>query len=195
MLDVKSLTFYFSLIFAVTLFSFPCYANGNREQQRILQSNLVFIGVSGKLSCHEDTIKAALNDAARQFSFFYSVIGHSINRDHIGVRVFDVLFSSEYQLDYDNDLDKYLEALEYDLSKDVFENNNALFVTTRVNLDIFMPVFRGHSFNRQRPRWIDNPPKEINGFITGVGFSGRLSSYRDAVVRSYERAVITCRSE
>ena len=103
----------------------------------------------------------------------------------------DVFIHSDYQLFYDNDPEKYLENLEYNPIIDIIENNNAVFVITRFDAGVTMPSFRGHSFSAERPYWVNTPPSEIEGFITGVGYSGRLSSHRDMVVRSYERAVIS----
>jgi hypothetical protein len=186
---------YFLIAFACFLPIVPCYGLGGREQRNIVQRNieqdgLVFIGVSPRLDSREEAVKAALNDAARKLSFFYSVSGYSVSIDYIGETVLDIYIDSDYILHYDNDLEKYLEALEYDINTDIFENNNAVFVITRMKAGTPMPSFRGHSFSMPRPGWVDTPPSEIEGFITGIGFSGRLNSHRDTVVRSYERAVI-----
>jgi hypothetical protein len=207
MRDVKSYNIFFSLMFAVILFAVPCYGNGNREQQDSIQigesntviqlnqragcqSGLIFIGVSPRLTNRDEAVNIAIRDAARKYSFFNSVSSCFVNRDNVGAGVFDIFIDSDYMLQYDNELDKFIEKLEYDLTKDVFENNNAVFVVTRINSAGNMPLFNGYSFTSSRPYWIDSPPSEIDGFIAGVGYSGRLSSHRDTVVRSYERAVI-----
>lgn len=198
MFDVsRNAKIYTSFLLLVVLLFSACSGLENRSQQItdvyfVLQPSgtLVFVGVSPRLSNHEDSINLALRDAARRYSFFHQVSGQYAGIEHIGARLLDVYFSSEYQLQYNNELEKFLNVLEYDLTTDVFENNNAVFITTRVSSDVSMPMFRGHSFG-QRPRWIDSPPSEIEGFAVGIGFSGRLSSHRDTVVRSYERAVIS----
>ncbi|MCL2214296.1 MAG: hypothetical protein FWC06_03700 [Treponema sp.] len=203
----KCSAFLFSLVFAVVLFTVSCYSAGNGKQQSsrdnpsvtdkptdysqlALHNNLVIIGAAPRYLNRDDSVKAALNDAARKLSFFYSVSGSSESLQRIGSTSLDVEFGSSYQLQFDSNLDNYLEMLEYDVKNDVFESNNAVFITTRVTSDILMPAFRGNSASGTRPGWIDSPPSHISGFITGVGLSGRLVSHCDTVVRSYEKAVI-----
>jgi hypothetical protein len=202
MRDVKSLALFILLVFAALLFP-ACISLGNFGRQSTgggslltgdslgnAQSGLVIVGVSGRLSSRDETIRSALNDAARKLSFFYAVSGFSISREHIGAGTLEVFIDAQYQLLYDDDLEKYLEQLDYNLDTDVIEDNNALFITTRVNSGASMPRFQGHSSTQRRPSWVDSPPEEIGGYIVGVGFSGRLDSHRNTVVRSYERAVI-----
>jgi len=191
----KCFVLFFSLIFAVILLK-PCNAAGNREQQSVTEhkpavNGLVFIGVSPRLLNRAESIQTALIDAARKLSFFYSVSAFSENIQHTGMTAMDINIDSSYQLKYDNDLDKYLELLEYNIDNDIFENNNAFFIITRVSSVISIPAFRGHSISQTRPYWIDAPPSQIGGFTAGVGFSSRFISHRDTVVRSYEKAVIS----
>jgi len=213
----KCLGYLVSFIFAVSLFSVPCYANGNRQQQStpetppvktsalaeavndnqrpqvtgVTQNNLVIIGVSSRFSDREESIKNALNDAARKLSFFYSVSGSSGSIQYIGAAALDVNFSSDYNLQYDNELDKYIELLDYNPDNDIFEYNNAFFITTRAAANVSVPAFRGYSISQTRPEWVEAPPSQIGGFTAGIGFSGRLYSHRDTVVMSYEKAVIS----
>ena len=155
------------------------------------RGGLVFVGVSANFSDRDESISTALRDAARKFSFYNSVNGSSIIKGQTGGSVFDDKFTSEYQLQYDKDLDKYIEQLEFDPEKDIFENNNALFVVARVPSGPTMPSASGHSYGSSRPLWIDSPPLEIGGYIAGIGHSDRHNSHRDTVVKSYERAVIS----
>ena len=151
--------------------------------------NLTFTGVSGRLSKRETAIKAALDDAARRFSFFHSVGVYSTTRERASSgELLDV--KTKYDLYYDTEIEKFLEELEFNPATDVFENNNAVFVTVRAKSNITMPLARGHSFGKDRPFWIKNPPTEIGGFIAGVGFSGRLISHSNTVIKSYENAAI-----
>jgi hypothetical protein len=156
----------------------------------VLRPGLVFTGVAGKLSNKDDSIQAALRDAARRLSFFYSVSGTALKREHIGAEILDYQVESEYQLQYDEDLNKFLDMLEFDPARDVFENNNAVFVVTRMPSELAMPAVRGHSLVRERPAWVETPPPMIDGFIAGVGFSTRFSSHKDTVIASYEDAVM-----
>ena len=189
----------FTLVFAVS-FAFLSCASLQQQNTSVSHSpeqaaypagsGLVFIGVSPRYSSRDESIKNALNDAARRLSFFYSVTGYSASRQHVGATNLDIYFNFDYHLSYDDDLDKYLEMLKYNLSTDIFESNNAVFITTNVPSDISMPVFRGHSAARARPEWINSPPSQIDGRFAGVGFSTRYSSHSDTVKKSYENAVI-----
>jgi len=187
----------FLLVCAIILYIItPCYGIGRDEQNiaqtitiQSLNSDLMFIGVSERFSNRDDSIRFALEDAARKLSFFYSVSGESITRENIGSGILDFKIDIEYQLIYDKELDKFLQQLEYDPVTDVFENNNAVFVVTRVLSDVNMPHARGHSFARERPYWIDSPPI-INDFIVGVGFAPRYLYHSDTIIKSYEDAVL-----
>ena len=151
----------------------------------------MFVGVSGRFSDREESINAALRDAARKFSFYNSVSGNYTMSERTGGSVFDHRFTSDYELHYDTELDKYIEQLEFDPARDIFENNNALFVIARVTSGPTMPSASGHSYENNRPVWVDVPPLVIDGFIAGIGYSDRQSSHRDTVIKSYERAVIS----
>jgi hypothetical protein len=150
----------------------------------------VFIGVSPRLTNHEDAIQTALMDAAQRLSFFISVSGASIMYERAGSGTFGSYVHFDYRLEYDDDLDKFFDILEYDPQNDVFEFNNAVFVITRVKTGISMPAFRGHFIGGDPPHWIFEPPSLIGGFSAGVGFAGPYLSHRDTVVKSYENAVI-----
>jgi hypothetical protein len=184
------------LICALFLCISPCYGEVRGAQiSRFLRLSaesreLVFIGVSPKLSNREDAVQRALMDAARKLSFFYSVSACSLMYEETRPGIFGSYFHFDYQLEYDEDFDKYLEALEYNPLNDIFEFNNAVFVITRTLADVSMPLFRGNSIGGIPPRWINEPPLEIGGFSVGVGYAGRFLSHRDTVVKSYENALI-----
>ena len=158
--------------------------------QEAVPGAIVFTGVSAKLSSRDESVRLAVEDAARRLSFFHSVSGNSVKSERIGTEVMDIRIESEYHLGYDKNLEKYITELKFDPVTDIFENNNAVFVIARVISDTVMPEAAGHSFGNKRPHWIDSPPAEIGGFSAGVGFSGRLSSHCETVVRSYEKSVI-----
>ena len=154
------------------------------------QGGLVFIGVSPRLSNRETSIQTALEDAARRFSLYNSVNCTVLRRERIGGGIMDFHINRTYTLQYDEDLEKYIEQLEYDPLSDIYENNNALFIVTRVAANTDTPANRGHSSRGERPQWIDSPPSSIGGFITGVGYSTRLTSHADTVIKSYEYAIV-----
>ncbi|MCL2042514.1 MAG: hypothetical protein FWG89_00085 [Treponema sp.] len=154
------------------------------------RGGLVFVGVSVLFSDRQESINNALKDAARKFSFFNSVSGSYSVNEHTGRSIFDDSFISEYQLHYDNDLEKFIEQLEFDPENDIFENNNALFIVARAPSGPVMPLASGHSSGGSRPLWLDSPPVEIGGYSVGIGYSDRHNSHHDTFVKSYEMAVI-----
>jgi hypothetical protein len=181
----------FPLVCVIILFAIPCYGEGKQEQTINTQASVLqFTGVSEKLSSREESIQSALKDAARRLSFFKSVSGYSVKLEQNSGGAFDFNVNSENFLLYDGELEEYLNQLVFDPSADVFEFNNAIFVIASVVSNVSMPQFRGHSWGKERPRWVDTPPAEIEDFIVGTGFSSRLSSHSDTVVKSYENAVI-----
>lgn len=188
----KSTAFIFLLVCAVIL-AVPCCAGGSSQREpaqiQFSDGSLVFVGVSPRLSNRDTAIQTALEDAARRLSFFYSVRGVVVRREHIGAEVLNYFMDRSYLLEYDNDLQKYIDQLEFDPLTDISENNNAVFVTTRVASDSRMPHYRGHSTARTAPRWVNSPPFEVDGLLAAVGHSGRLASHANTVIKSYENAV------
>ena len=194
---------------AALVFAVPSYGFGKKEQGVQAGSSqsaavqerqsepgfgmgdgLVFIGVSNRRSNRDEAIQIALEDAARRLSFFDSVWARSVSRDYRGGRALDVSIGSEYVLEYERDLGRYIEELEFDPETDVFENNNAVFVVARKAGGSPMPSARGHSFGNRRPAWVDSPPLEIGGYPAGVGFAVRHADHRDTIIKSYERATV-----
>jgi len=193
MLGKKSPALLCISLFAVILISCPTLGQAVSVQQPepvVSYDGMVIIGVAPKYSQRKRSIDMALDDAARKLSFFHRLAGIYITRDRIGGGMLDVLIDSDYRLQFDNDVEKYIEMLEFDPEIDVFESNNAVFVVAKVTSGSSMPPFQGHSVSSARPYWINMPPKEIDGYLAGVGHAVKMSSHRDTVVKSYERAAI-----
>ncbi|GHV44332.1 hypothetical protein AGMMS49546_28130 [Spirochaetia bacterium] len=154
-----------------------------------LGDELFFIGVSGIYSRREDSIRHALEDAARRFAFFQSVGGGILHNEYTGPGVFD--YKNEYQgkLFYDEDVTKYIEQLQFDPGTDVFEENRTVFVRTRYRASHKLPTGSGLVSQKERPRWVDDPPAQIEGFLTGLGYAAPQSAYKDTIIKSYENAV------
>ena len=168
---------------------FPAQNHAQNNSPSPAGGELVFTGVSDRFSSRDDSIQAALRDAARQLSFFNSVKGQAVAQERIGAGIFDYSHETERSLSYDNNLKKYLDKLQFDPARDVFEHNNAVFVIARASAGQPMPSPAGYSTGRERPAWVDFPPGTIGGFIAGVGFAGRHSAHKDTVIASYENAV------
>jgi hypothetical protein len=168
---------------------FPARNYAQNNDLPLTGGELVITGVAGRFSNRNDSIQAALRDAARRLSFFNSVKGEALVQARIGAGVFDYSRETERSLSYDEDLEQYLDQLQFDPVRDVFESNNAVFVIARALAGQPMPSPAGHSAGRERPAWVESPPQTIDSFIAGVGFAGRRSSHKDTVIASYENTV------
>ncbi|MDR1932122.1 MAG: hypothetical protein LBQ57_04765, partial [Spirochaetales bacterium] len=171
------------MIIFLNLSLFSCATSPEREST--LQNAPVFLGVSGGFYLSKDrAVNTALRDAARRVSLYHAVEA---------IIQFDGVYNLQYRITgvnnkrdiiYDEEYEKYIELLEFDPEKDVYEEHDAVFVrarykgsgTDRVNY-IHPP-----SNSQRKPRWIENPPSEINGYPAAVGFAERRLSHRDTVV-------------
>jgi hypothetical protein len=155
-------------------------------------NELVFHGAAGVLSSREESIRLALEDAARKVSVFNSVEGQFYSYTNIGARTLDYSSDAAASLWYDQDYQQYVEALSFDPERDILQHENAIFVRVRyyapapVRINYRPPV----SGRDIRPEWIDRPP-DIAGYTVGVGFAGRRLSPRDTVNSAYESAIFS----
>jgi len=154
--------------------------------------DLVFIGVAGKRSNPDETLKLALEDAAQRVAVFYHVSGEYVVNNNIGSGAFDYSYNTSTRLFADKERSKnYVDALQYNADTDTMEIENSFFVRTVYPSSLpsavnFNPKYTGAD---RKPDWIDNPPNEIDGYEVGVGFSGRYSSITDTFTNSWYNAV------
>jgi len=153
---------------------------------------LVFIGVAGKRSNPNETLKLALEDAAQRVAVFYHVSGEYFVNNNIGSGIFDYSYNTTARLFTDKEQSKkYVDALKYNADTDTIEIENSLFIRTVYPFSLplavnFSPKYKGAD---RKPDWIDNPPKKIDGYETGIGYSGRYSSMTDTFTNSWNNAV------
>jgi len=153
---------------------------------------LVFIGVAGKRSNPNETLKLALEDAAQRVAVFYHVSGEFAVKNNIGSGAFDYSYKTRTRLYTDKEQSKkYVDSLQYNADTDSIEIDNSFFIRTVYPSSLpkavnFNPKYAGAN---RRPDWIDNPPNEIEGYEVGVGFSGRYSSITDTFTNSWYNAV------
>jgi len=153
---------------------------------------LVFIGVAGKRSDPKETVQLALEDAAVRVAVFYHVSGEYVVENNVGSGAFDYSANTSTRLFADKEQSKqYVDALQYNAGTDSMEIDNSFFIRTVYKSPLpkevnFNPKYRG---SNRKPDWIDNPPNEIEGYETGVGFSGRYSSIADTFTNSWYNAV------
>ncbi|MDR1216730.1 MAG: hypothetical protein LBK25_08610 [Treponema sp.] len=149
--------------------------------------DLIIIGVGGVKISRAETIKGAVEDAARQASLFNQVRANFEYSERISGELLGYFVDKQQKIDFDEDHQKHIGSLKYDPETDVLITNNAAFVRTR-----WTPPTSFHiSYtpdSRERPSWTINQPSTIGGMITGVGYSSHLM-YHHAYVASYESAI------
>jgi hypothetical protein len=158
------------------------------------EGGLVFIGAAGKRSNPNETLRSALENAAQRVAVFYSVSGEYAVENNIGSGAFDYTYNTSTKLFTNKEQSKqYIDALQYNSDTDSIEIDNTFFIRTVYYSSLPAPV----NFNTKyggadkKPAWVDNPPNEIEGYETGVGFSGRYSSITDTFTNSWYNAVFS----
>jgi hypothetical protein len=158
------------------------------------EGGLVFIGAAGKRSNPNETLQSALEDAAQRVAVFYSVSGEYAVENNIGSGAFDYSYNTDTKLFTNKEQSKqYIEALKYNSDTDTIEIENTFFIRTVYSSSLPAPVnFRTtYGGADKKPAWIDNPPNEIEGYETGIGFSGRYASITDTFTNSWYNAVFS----
>jgi hypothetical protein len=157
-----------------------------------LSGELIFHGAAGVRSKREESIRLALEDAARRAAIFTRVEGQFVSYANRGAGFFDYSSEAAGSLWYDENYKNYIEDLIFDPAADVIEERNTVFVRTRYHSPVPAAIrYQSSSFHRDsKPGWVDNPP-EISGYVAGVGYAGRRSSHGDTVKASYENAVFS----
>jgi hypothetical protein len=154
-----------------------------------VNNELVFLGVSGVRLRRQDSIHAALEDAARKVALYHGVEGHFTQQGNRGLGFFDFEAIVEKKLVFDEESYKtYVTDLQYNPDTDVYESDDTIFVRTRYAGNGFTINHRS-SPPREKPIWISMPPRSIEGFVTGVGYANRHKYLKDAIIKSYEAAV------
>jgi hypothetical protein len=135
----------------------------------------------------------AKEDAARKASMYHWVYGTLVEWQYIGPGFLDYDVGSASWLDYDEQLEVYMDRLKFDPNKDLTRDNNGV-TYIRFSYPANFPGYIGYSFGKNpdgSPEWTTRPPDSINGFVAGVGHSGRQVRFADTVRKSYEAAVIS----
>jgi len=156
------------------------------------RNGLVFIGAAGKQSKEKDSLRLALEDAARQVALFYSVFGEYAVRTDIGTGLFDYSRETATTLLYDEEgSSQYVESLQYDPDTDTILIENGFFVRATYPLTLSAPVSYRPKYSGadRKPDWVTHPPNEIAGYEVGISYSGRHSYLSDAYKNSRYNAV------
>jgi hypothetical protein len=145
--------------------------------------------VSGPLLKRESEINAAREDAARKISMYNGVYVSFENAHSDGSSIFDYSSYSSLVLEYDEELDKYLDRLTFDPDRDMAKNGGSVFI--RFAYPAAFPVSVSYTSRKNAdgsPAWVQRPPGEINGFPAGVGYSARKSRVKDTFAASRDSA-------
>ena len=154
------------------------------------QNSINIIGVSGSMQKRETEINNALEDAARKASMFHGMSVYYEITQSTGSGFFDYQNISSLIIDYDKQLESYMEKLKYDPECDILTEDNVVYI--RFTYPVNFPNQITYSFSKNingSPEWVTTRPKSIDGFITGIGYSARQFRRQDTFVRSYESAI------
>lgn len=160
-------------------------------------ASVPIIGVTGRQSSREAEIDTAREDAARKAAMYHGVYAVSENVQSIGDSVFEYYTGSEIVLQFDTELEKYMERLEFDENRDVRRTSDG-GVFVRFSYPVSFPGNISYHFARNSdgsPVWTKNPPREISGFPAGVGFSGRQWRRQDTFKKSCDSAAAAIASQ
>ena len=155
--------------------------------------NLIILGVAGRQTTRERELNIAKEDAARKASMYHWVYGTSVEWQYIGPGFFDYDVGSASWLDYDEQLEAYMNRLQFDPDKDLARDRDGV-TYIRFSYPANFPGSVGYWIGKNpdgSPEWTTRPPDRINGFVAGVGHSGRQIRFSDTVRKSYEAAVIS----
>ena len=166
----------------------PVEARPNSEE--VNDNVLLFVGSARRHLRLNDSIDAALHDAARKVAFFHSVSGEIVTHESSGALVGNT-FVVHSEINDTGDYVRYLDKLEYNRKTDVFESDNTVFVHARYHSTSIINIGYTPVQNNEKPWWIDNPPSKIGSYSAAVGFSAARLYHNDTVVVSYENAIIS----
>ena len=110
------------------------------------QDALVIIGLSGRQVKRTAEIESAREDAARKASMYNGIYASFQSVQSIGSGLFDYYTDSETRVEYDQDLEKYMDRLSFDPKRDVITTDDGSFV--RFTYPAVFPGNIGYKFAR-----------------------------------------------
>ena len=156
---------------------------------------LIIIGVSSRLSKPNDEIEAAKQDAARKAAMYHGVQGSVVSVNRTSSNIMEYTADSVISLNYDTNVDRYLERLSFDPEKDVVRTAGvsgtpgAVFVRMKYSASDLVNVNYNHVTRDGSPSWTSNRDlPEVPGYITAVGLSGKKAQLKDTITSSMHAA-------
>jgi len=153
-------------------------------------TGITIIGVSGSLLRQEDEINTAREDAARKVAMYYGVKANYEAVHSTGSSFLAFASESNFDIEYDENLELYMDRLTFDPDRDVTTKDSVVFV--RFTYPASFPGNINYSPSRGlngRPDWVDNPPRHVGGYIAGVGFTAKQFRRQDTYIKSYKEAL------
>jgi len=153
-------------------------------------NELVFIGAVGRRSNPADSLRLAVEDAAKRVVIFNNVYGEYALENNVSSAALDYTNNINSTLYFnEEEAAQYIDALKYNKNIDTIEIDNTFFVRTTYTSALSYPVNYRPTYNNEgKPNWVENPP-EIYGYETGVGFAGRHSSMANTYTVSRNNAI------
>ena len=152
--------------------------------------SLVFIGVSGPQLKPEQEVEAAREDAARKVSMYHGLSASFTSEQGSGSNALEYFVSSDFKMEYETQLDRYIGGLTHNPDSDVTRSDNETYV--RFSYPGIYPIGIKYSSAKDsdgNPEWIKHPPQETNGFIIQVGYARRQQRLRDTIAKASEDAI------
>jgi len=159
-------------------------------------NELVFLGVAGKRSSRKETLKYALEDAARRVSIFNRVRAEFVYANRNDSTLMGNNQWTHAALEYDKErAERYIETLNFDPDKksDIIEVENAVIIRTTYPVSLSSPIFYVPTYYgiEKRPNWVNAPPASIGGYNVGIGYSDKYSSTAETWKKSFDDAIFS----
>ena len=154
-------------------------------------NSLIFFGVASRQIKPELEIEAAREDAAKRVSMYHGLKASVVSVQSIGTNALDYYSDSDFQMEYNTQLDVYKSGLTFDPERDVIRGDTVVFV--RFSYPGVFPVSINYTSARESdgsPGWVRRPPLEINGFMVQTGFARRQQRLRDTIAKACEDAIV-----
>jgi hypothetical protein len=151
---------------------------------------LVFFGAAALRRDSGESVRLALEDAARRAAMFGAVRGRFVSRQVPDSGFFDYSRITENSLSHDTDYQKYIDGFTFSPEGDVLRLGGLVFVRARLPSPPPLPLGPQSAGGAAKPRWIDQPPS-FPGRLTGIGYAGKRMSPADSIRASYENAAFS----
>ena len=169
--------------------SFDSISGENFWRTMPAPETLTIIGASGPQSRERYIAEVAREHAARNASMFHRIEASFINIHTTGTSFFDYDYLSELTIIFDENLEPYMERLDYDPDKDLVRIGNTTFIRFSYPATSSGTInFSSRRNPNGSPVWSTNPPV-IDGYLVGVGHARRQIRTSDTLIRSGESAI------